>query len=221
MKAGTIVGNIIGFDFGGKGDKALAPVALAYSPGESQLTAEQQKQLDDLIKRLRGDANLQVRLVHTLGSDDNAILQQRANPTPEEAGQLGFQLRQRKLALQNRRLELAAQLRVALASQDNKLAAETQTALRATSNQIAGTERALDQMLDLLRPNADPPRRPPHPPGRHRPRQHRLDTVREALLASDVPNIANRVQRVPARGEAAEGQPQGDVAIVVTRAGKK
>ncbi|HEX8341690.1 MAG TPA: DUF748 domain-containing protein, partial [Tepidisphaeraceae bacterium] len=220
-KALTLGTNLLGIDFGGNTDKALAPIALAYGAGESQLTAEQQGQLDALVKRLKGDANLQVRLVHALGSDDRAILEQRANPSPEEAGQLGYQLRQRKLELQTRRLQLAAQLRVALASQDNKLAAETQTALRVASQQISGTERAMDQMLDLLRPGAARQ-------ADRRTRQSgvdlgnaRLDSVREALLASDVPDIANRIERVPARPDAVEGQAEGRIAVVVTRQAKK
>jgi hypothetical protein len=220
-KALTLGTNLIGIDFGGNKDKDLAPVQLTYAAGESQLTPDQIKQIDGLIRRLKGDSNLQVRLVHSLGSDDRVILQQRANPSAEEAGQLGYQLRQRKFELQTRRTELAAQLRVALASQDNKLAADTQAALRTASQQISATERAMDQTLDLLRPGA----------ARHADRRTRqsstdlgnirLDTVRETLLASDVPNIAARIERVSPRPDPVEGQGNGAVAIVVTRQAKK
>ena len=220
-KALTLGTNFIGLDFGGDKNKDLKPVTLNYGPGESQLTSEQIAKLASLIGRLKSDPALQVRLVHQLGSADADILQKRANPTPEEAGQLGYQLRQRKMQLQTRRGELAAQLRVAMASGDEKLGDDTQSALRNVSQQISATESAMDQTLDLLRPNS----------ARQADRRTRkagvdlgnirLDTVREALLNSDVADIAGRIERVPPRGDPVEGQVQGQVAIVVTRQAKK
>ncbi len=174
-------------------EKDLSPVVVPFSPGESLLTSQQDEQIKQMIERLRKDPTLEIALIHSLGSGDYVLSQQRANPSREDAEGLGRQLRQRKFDLQKQRVELAATLRVALASQSKTLADQALERLQSVSSELMDTEESLDDMLGLLRPGAARQADRRSKAAAIELGQYRLATIQERFLRSNVKDIAKRV----------------------------
>ncbi len=219
LKAASGLAGIIGIDL--SKEKDLTPVTVAFSPGESLLTADQETQIKQMIERLKQDETLQIALTHSLGTADMVLSDQRANPSREDAEAIASRLRERKFDLQKRRVALSSTLRIAMASQNKPLADQTLTDLQRVSTELAETEEGLDDMLGLLRPGAQ----------RYADRRakasaielglYRLETVKARFLESNVKDIANRVAIARPNAKLENAPEQGQVEIKFARRAKQ
>jgi len=219
VKAAKLALMAFGVDVSSQRTKAIPPVQIDFASGESQLNADQLKQVQDVVARMKKDPTLVVTLQHTLGSGDITLAQQRVNPLKQDTTQLAEQYRQRKFMLQRRLAVQNGQARVALAGGGD--ASGTLEALRATSVQLKETEDALDQVLELLRPGADRQ-------AERRTKQAaillgdlRLNAVQAALLGSGLPNIEQRVNKASSRFSLDEAGGPGHVTMALVRQAKK
>jgi hypothetical protein len=169
------------------------PVEVWFEPGVASLSPQGRAAIGELLARLESDRKMEVIIRHELGAADVARAAVRANPPPDQLSQLAAQLRRRKHDLTIERAAVAATVRAQL-SFAGDLADDGRARLQAIDRELAATEDALDELYNLLRPGAD----------RQAPRrtraaslalaQQRIDEVRDALLASDLPGIAERVR---------------------------
>ncbi|MGN6507649.1 MAG: DUF748 domain-containing protein, partial [Tepidisphaeraceae bacterium] len=220
LKAAKLVAMLGGADMSSDRLKGLEPVTIDYAPGESQLTPAEEAALKPVIALMKDDPTIQVTLQHTLGAADVALAEQRANPLSEDSRALAENLRQRKFDLQREVAQASVALRVALATEDAKSQAAAADALRAAAARLKENGDELDQVLDLLRPGAQ----------RQADRRTRtaaillgdmrMRAVRDALLQSGVPGIANRLRQANALYNPGDDQKPGEVTLVLTREAK-
>ncbi|MGN6626756.1 MAG: DUF748 domain-containing protein, partial [Tepidisphaeraceae bacterium] len=220
LKAAKLVAMLGGADMSSDRLKGLEPVTIDYAPGESQLTPAEEAALKPVIALMKDDPTIQVTLQHTLGAADVALAEQRANPLSEDSRALAENLRQRKFDLQREVAQASVALRVALATEDAKSQAAAADTLRAAATRLKENGDELDQVLDLLRPGAQ----------RQADRRTRtvaillgdmrMRAVRDALLQSGVPGIANRLRQANALYNPGDDQKPGEVTLVLTREAK-
>jgi len=164
-----------------------------------------------------GELELQVR--HELTDGDISRAAVRANPTPEESRAIAQQLRAQKAQLLERRAVLAGTARGQLGSRPEASAEATLQSLQAIDRQIAQTENAMDQLYDLLRPNAE----------RQADRRtrgaaldigrQRLAAVKNALVAAGVQGADTRIHQTNPVFNPTDS-PQGGL-VVITLVPKK
>jgi len=150
-----VVGGVADLIVGKNGPKPEPPVVLAFQPGATGLSSADLSQLDQLIKKMKKDDNLEVQIRHDLGTADIQRAAVRANPTPEECASLAYQLHARKLDLLAQRSRRSGEVRSILASAPSGEGASAVTQLRDLDRQLSQTEDALDKVYDLPRPGAD------------------------------------------------------------------
>lgn len=194
-------------------EKAEEPIALDFEPGATAFPAAHARQLAPLLERLRDDEEIALTLRHELGRDDLAIAAIRVNPSRADCLDLFGRLRQRRLELLERRARLAAQTRAAHATGDRLDAVAGRERLSSVDTQLGETERALDDVLELLRPGAERQ-------ATRRTRdaciaigKARLRVVREALLLDPAPDLEDRIQIVRPRYTVSEERRHGAVTI--------
>ncbi len=166
------------------------------------------KDIATVVDRLRRDSKLKVILKQELSQADVERAAQRANPSPEEAAALAVQLRQRKGDLLALRQTLAPQAQAMLTANSGSAGPATIDRLCAIDRDLAATENGLDAVYDLLRPGAD----------RQADRRTRaaaiaigdarLQTINDALLASNLSGIKDRIQMTHAQFNPAENAGQ-------------
>jgi hypothetical protein len=170
------------------------PVTLVFAPGDRSIGSGGQAALAGLLTRMKADPTLEVTVHQTLGAGDVARAAVLANPTPEDCGNLAYQLRLKKIELLEARQAASQRAEAQLASGYGADADAAVGQLREIDDAIAVTETALDQVYDMMRPGAE----------RQAPRrtraaclqiaQDRIEGVREALVAGAIPGIGSRVK---------------------------
>src|SRR5205085_582513 len=118
----------------------------------------------------------------------------RANPPPADAAALAGRLRARKLDLQRLRAEAAGRARAELAAGGGSPGASAVDRVRSLDRDLAATEDALDRVYDLLRPGADRQADRRTRAACLEVGRTRLQAVRDALVASGVPDANRRVR---------------------------
>lgn len=211
-------GGLLGAE--GSGKKPIPPVDVTFAAGDSGLSSLPPDWMQPLVDQMRRDKSVQVVLRHQLGSGDLARAQQRANPTPEEALALAYRLGNRRVSLEQQRSDLAAEARAALATLAPEAAAPTLLKLRDLDRQIAQTNDALDAVYDLLKPGADRQTSRRTRAVALEIAEQRLEAVRDALLASRLPNIDSRVRVSNPQFSDTSGGESGKVEITPVRAKK-
>ena len=171
-----------------------ALVQVTFDPGDSYVARMGENLLEPLIERLEEKENLQVNLEHGLGKGDLACVRLRANPSKEDCLELTARLKNQRTGLQNERTRTAGKLRAYMEAGLTDRIREARLRLQVLDRELALMERALDRVLDLLRPGAE--RRA----GR-RLRQAcmelgfaRLLQVRDTLIATGIPGMENRIR---------------------------
>jgi hypothetical protein len=158
VKAVTGVTSLVGLDAlipGAGPAKPEEPIVITFPAGHAGLEPAEAARLSALAARLRGDAELSVRISADLGAADLTVAEGRANPTRDDASALAVALRQRRQELNALRSEAAAEARVRMAAAGDVEAAAALDRLRAIERELARTEDGLDRAYDLLRPGAD------------------------------------------------------------------
>jgi hypothetical protein len=212
------VTGLVGLGGGNKQREQAEDVQIAFAAGDVALDASQRAALEAVIARMQEDRKMQLVLRHELGSDDIQRIEPRANPSPQDAQNLAYQLRQNKMDLLARRAELAGRAKAELISGAGSDAPATLAQLRTLDAQLAQTEDALDYVLELLRAGANRQAARRTRAASIEVGDQRLVTVRDVLLASGAEDARQRVRVTNAQanpGESATGQ------VVITLIPKK
>jgi hypothetical protein len=147
------VGGFMGFgSIWGEVEPAGDPVRLEFAASALQLTTGAREQLELLARRVEDEDDLRLTLRHEPGFDDVERLTGRANPEPEHISELAGRLRVRKANLDWRRDGEAERLTAALAAGLYERAAPMTERLAAMEHEIGLLERAIDELLEVLRP---------------------------------------------------------------------
>lgn len=147
------VGGFMGFgSIWGEVEPAGDPVRLEFAASALQLTAQARVQLDLLARRVDDESDLRLTLRHEPGVHDVERLTGRANPEPEHISELAGRLRVRKASLDWRRDAEAERLTAALAAGLYERAAPMTERLAAMEHETGLLERAIDELLEVLRP---------------------------------------------------------------------
>jgi hypothetical protein len=213
LKASDAVMSLFGSE---KVPKNERPVTLNFDPADPSLSLQDVLALRTLLQQAQDDPTLEMAIHHVFGGGDAVRAAVLANPSRQDSENLAYSLRLKKIALLSAR-EVAAQ----------KVAAQIASGFGAGSNPaieqlrnidlaLATTENAMDEMYDLLRPGADRQ-------ADRRTRaacldiaQDRLLAVRDALLASGIPNIEQQIKVTHATFNPTTGNGGGQVVIVLT-----
>jgi len=198
IKVATGVGALVGLEDKDK-EKTEEPLMLTYAAGESSMSADDTAVVQEVLQRLNKDRNLEVSLRQQLGGGDIARAAVRANPSAEDARELAYRLRRKKLDLQAQRAELAGRTRAELAARSPAEAEAYVARLRAIDREVAATDDLLDRVYDLLRPGADRQADRRTRAAAIALGQARLDAVRDMLVAgSHARDMDQRVKVVRA-----------------------
>ena len=176
------------------------PVAITFAPGSSVLDPAAAAGLEPLVRKLRDNPSLEVLLQHTLGDGDVPRARLRANPTRQDSLSILAHLREKKRELLDLRAVAAGEARSFLASRFDAVPADAALdRVRALDHEVAQTDDAIDAICDLLAPGAD----------RRADRRTRaaaidlgtarMEILRAALLATNIPDIAHRIRIVHAK----------------------
>jgi hypothetical protein len=177
-----------------------APAVVPFAPGSDVLDPAAAANLESVAGKLRDNSSLEVILQHNLGDEDVARARLRANPSYEDSLNILAQLRRKKSELLNLRAEAASEARSLIASRlEPTSVVAALFRVRALDREIAQTDDALDAICDLLAPGADLRADRRTRAAAINLGAERLETLRAALLATDIPHIADRIHIVHAK----------------------
>ncbi len=213
VKAVNGVTGIVGFNLFGK-PKGPTTVDIAFEPGDASLSPEQQAQIAALIKQLKDDQNTQVTLRSNLGGGDQSMTEGRANPTAADCLALATQLRNQRAELASQRAALAAHATAELASSASTSDATLQQ-LRQLDVQIAHADDAMDHLYNLLKPGASRQATRRTRAACLEIAEKRLKIVNDALLAANLPNATDRINKTSATFNPTDDDAGGAVNVTV------
>ncbi|MHC4861213.1 MAG: DUF748 domain-containing protein, partial [Planctomycetota bacterium] len=131
------------------------PLALPFDSGTTALDKRGRSTVAGLRKRLAKEADLVLTLTHEAGRGDVDIAGRRVNPSPEESRALVERLRRRKAGLLRERANVHAHAQAAFAAGLEVKATRSSAELGAIDSELGMVERALDDVLALLRPGSE------------------------------------------------------------------
>ncbi len=198
--------------------KATEPkiVKITFSPGDATLSQDGQRQIDDLIKLMHKDKNAQATIRGELSADDLTVANERANPTPEDSRALADELRVERSQLVEQRAAIAAKATAELtASSENSKQSLDQ--LSDLNRQINATDDAMDQLYDMLRPGAANQATRRARAASLKIDELRLKVVDDALVAANLPDASDRIQKTAATDKLSDTGDTGAVTITVVQ----
>ena len=212
------VGSLIGF--GGEEQQAVGePQRLEFAPGGATPPVALAAGIAALAQRLEDEDDLRLTLRHDLGSADVALLALRANPPTEQVVDLTTRMRVRKGTLELQRADVATRLGAVLSAGLVDEVGRLSPELAALDGEIGRLERALDALLEVLRPGSEGM-------AERRTRamgvviaQERLDAIAAALRAGLDPDQQERVRVVAPRPGDDPTSERGAVTAVPSRGG--
>lgn len=198
--------------FGGK-DPGQLEYVLQFSPCGSRPTAEDRKELDVLIARMKSNAAMKIVVSHDLGGRDLARLEQITSPAPADAEAMIARLRQRKLNFELERQELATRARSNYAAGLDSEAQRLWRQLRRLEQEIGLIDGSLSEVTGLLAANADRGKARRARNAAVDLAESRIAWVKEALRLARVAGVESRVRFERARFK----EPQIDFGRVMLR----
>lgn len=211
-----VVTNLLGVT-GGEPDLPLPTVSAEFAPGDAALGPAQRERLAEIVERLDDDGEVTVVLRHEIGKDDWAMAEERANPPASTAAEIATRLRRQRAALSSEQAEGAALVRTLFAAGRGEEAEKAAASVREIEERAGECEAALESVLSLLSPRADRRRAQRTRAACVDLGDARLRAVRDALLASGVSEIEERVTVRPARGGPVLESGPGRVALIERR----
>ena len=168
-------------------------------------------------ERLRRERDLSVTVRHQLGGGDIEHADGLVNPSSTQARELLVKLRQDRAGLQQVRDALAGQARTAYAVGTRDHAIARTRRLQEAETQLGLIERALDDLLETMRPGSDYA-------ARRRTRdacmaigKARLETLAPLLDVGEIPNAAGRITFVPPRFTEASDPAGGSITLTLSK----
>ena len=205
MKVAGGAMSLIGIS-GGQRGTARHEFELSFEPGSTQLDSASARRLAQARELMAVHTNAKAAIRHRLGAQDVPLLEQRANPSTEQALAVAARLRAQRDQLLDERAELVGHARSAVAFGTAQEATAASEALREADARTAQLDQSIDAALEMLSPGAA--RR-----ADRRTRttaislgQQRLEMVEALLGAGERAQKAN-AQFDPPESEAVEGEP--------------
>ena len=192
-------------------EPSQATRGVIFEPGATTFTPAAYAELAPLIELLEAQPAAGLVLQYEPGLDDWNQAERLANPTTEQSLALAAGLRARKRALEERRAALAADAALDLALGSRAASALRAEQLRELERELGTCERALDELLVLLRPGAERRRDKRTQAVCRALAELRLEAVRAALLREP---IARMPARVDVRRARIEGRPEAAASAV-------
>jgi hypothetical protein len=191
-------------------------VQVDFSPGDATLSPDGQRQIDDVIQVMRKDKNAQATIRGELSADDVAVANERANPTPADARALADKLRLERAQLAADRQALAAKATAELTSSSDA-SKQSLMELSDLNRRIDATDDAMDQLYDMLRPGAANQAARRARAASLKIAELRLKVIDDALLAANLPEAADRIEKTAATDKLADAGGDGAVTITVVQ----
>jgi len=212
--AGTI-GNILG---GEKEEPGGAEVhVVQYAAGVTTLSQEQAEELAEIRDRLRREKDLSVTVRHHLGGGDIEKADLLVNPSAAQTQELLAKLRLERSELQRVRDELASRARTAYAAGSRENGMGKTRHLQETETQLGLIERALDDLLETMRPGSEyAARRRVHDAcvaiGKAR-----LEGLATPLAVEEIPSGDERITFVPPRFTETNDSAGGNITLTFSK----
>jgi hypothetical protein len=210
--AGTIT-NALGMEEKEQG--GLETYVLQYTPGVTTLSKEQLQKIENLIAQLKKDKKLTATIRHELGGGDIEYANSLINPSTSSTIELMSRLKQDKADLYLERDRLASEAKANYAAGISNWTSEKMQLLQETERKIGMTERAIDDLLERMRPGSE------HAAGR-RTRdaslaigKARLEEIAEILLNSDISEKQERIRFITPRYTDTQGDSGGNINITL------
>jgi hypothetical protein len=210
--AGTVT-NVLGMEEKEQG--GLETYVLQYTPGVTTLSNEQLQKIEALITQLKKDKKLTTTIRHELGGGDIKYANSLINPSTGSTIELMSKLKQDKADLYLERDRLASEAKANYAAGISNWTTQKMQLLQETERKIGMTERAIDDLLERMRPGSE------HAAGR-RTRdaslaigKARLEEIAEILLNSDISEKQERIRFITPRYTDAENNSGGSINITL------
>jgi len=208
------VGDIVGV--GAEETAAQETYTLAYAPGVTSASGEHLQTLEKVLMRLRKDKELTATIRHQLGTGDVKRADALVNPLPPNALELLAQLKSERTDLEAGRNRLASQTRAAYASASYAQAWEETLHLQETERNIGLTERALDDLLETMRPGAEHAAKRRTRDASLAIGRARMDAIASVLASRNIAGVQGRIKFVPPNSTVAQGDSQGRIVITLS-----
>ncbi len=212
--AGTI-GNILGVE---KEEATGAETyVVKYDAGVTTLSEEQIAELVKIRERLRREHDLTVTVRHQLGEGDIGKAGGLVNPSAAETQELLTRLRQERAELVRTRAELAGEARAVYAAGTRESAMLKTGRLQEVETRLGLIERALDDLLETLRPGAESA-------AKRRTRdaciaigKARLETVGSYVRSAETSEESGRLTFVPPRFSEADAAGSSCITLTLSK----
>ena len=212
--AGTI-GNILG---GEKEEPSgTETYVVQYAAAVTTLSAEQAEELAAIAERLRRERGLSVTIRHQLGGGDIEAANSLVNLSSVDTRNLLAKLRKERGELQRLRDELAGQARAAHLAGSRRNALARTGRLQEVQVQLGLIERALDDLLETMRPGAEYAARRRTQDACVAIGKARMETLAALLRLGEIPEASGRVTFIPPRFVEADDPAGGSVTLTFTR----
>lgn len=212
--AGTI-GNILG---GEKEEPDGAETyVVQYGAGVTTLSQEQTEGLAQIRERLRREKDLSVTVRHHLGGGDIEKADRLVNPTSSQTQELLAKLRYERTELQRARDELASQARAAYAAGSRGTGMGRTRHLQETETQLGLIERALDDLLETMRPGSEYAARRRVHDACMAIGKARLEGLAAPLAVQEIPKGGERITFVPPRSTEANDLAGGNITLTLSK----
>ncbi len=215
FRMASALGELTGLS-GAEEERDLEPVLVDYAPASPFVLEPTDAAFSELHARLIEDPRLVVTLRHEFGKEDVALVSQRANPSEQTCLALLSELRAHKADLLSERAAAEEAARAALFTRGAAHGAEERRLLGEVDRRLGETERALDELVEVLRPGADRKRKTRTKTASLELGNLRLAETRREILGSnarEAARLAERVRVVRARYKDAELPSGGRVTL--------
>ncbi|OHB64505.1 MAG: hypothetical protein A2Y76_01405 [Planctomycetes bacterium RBG_13_60_9] len=190
---------------------------MQYAASVTTLSQEQAGDLAEIRERLRRERDLSITVRHHLGGGDIENANGLVNLSATEAKRLLARLRQDRAELQQARDELASQARAAFAAGSRENVIARTTRLQETEIQLGLIERALDDLLETMRPGSKHAARRRTRDACMAISKARLEIIASLLVVEEIPNADERITFVPPRFMEASDPAGGSITLTLSK----
>lgn len=172
---------------------------LKFRAGEVSLDAEGYLLATRIASTLSRDAEAKVVLRHRFAKEDVERAGNLVNPNLDAISEIIAGLRARRTELEERRLRLSSDARLAFVFGDPFAGKQAADKLADVLDELGRIEESIDTLLDLTQPKAERRKEARARDGALAIAAQRLANVRRAVLAAGSPDLADRIEVQTAR----------------------
>ncbi len=211
------VTSLVGLDFNKRASAVGAPTKFRFEPGQSMLTPTQKKRIETLVRTLKTDPNITLRIEEFSGMEDWKYAERIGNPPVEECRALAKGMLHKRKELARERSRLRKRL-VSLYQHGRVEDAERGGGdLRRLDQELGELEVSLEAIFSHLRPGSDRQKDRRTKVVNQELGRKRMDIVRKELLRVGGEDLGHRVEATRPRSRMDEGRQKGEVILVQRR----